>query len=66
MSALDGAVIGMDLGGTNLRVAGVAADGAVTLDRAHAIGGHVKAMLKEELPGTAGVIVHMEPFEPER
>ncbi len=42
----------------------VQADGATSLDRAHAIGGHVKAMLKQELPGTAGVIVHMEPYEP--
>ena len=41
----------------------VQADGAVTLDRAHAIGGHVKAMLKAELPGTTGVVVHMEPYE---
>lgn len=43
----------------------VQADGNVTLDRAHAIGGHVKAMLKQQLPGTAGVIVHMEPFDGE-
>lgn len=41
----------------------VQADGDVTLDRAHAIGGHVKAMLKRDLPGTAGVIVHMEPYD---
>lgn len=41
----------------------VQADGDVSLDRAHAIGGHVKAMLKRDLPGTAGVIVHMEPYD---
>lgn len=41
----------------------VQADGAETLERAHAIGGHVKAMLRSELPGTTGVIVHMEPFD---
>lgn len=41
----------------------VQSDGTATLDRAHAIGGHVKAMLKEQLPGTAGVIVHMEPYD---
>jgi cation diffusion facilitator family transporter len=41
----------------------VQADGNATLDRSHAIGGHVKAMLKEKLPATAGVIVHMEPFD---
>lgn len=41
----------------------VQADGAVSLERAHAIGGHVKAMLKAELPGATGVIVHMEPFD---
>lgn len=43
----------------------VQADGAVSLDRAHAIGGHVKAVLRQELPG-AGVVVHMEPFEGEQ
>lgn len=40
----------------------VQADGGTTLERAHAIGGHVKAQLRAEVPGTAGVIVHMEPF----
>lgn len=41
----------------------VQADGTTTLDRAHAIGGHVKAQLRAALPEVAGVIVHMEPFD---
>jgi len=41
----------------------VQADGTASLEAAHAIGGHVKAVLREQLHGTAGVIVHMEPWD---
>ncbi len=43
----------------------VEADGAAPLRDAHAIGGHVKARLRAEVGGIAGVIVHMEPHATE-
>jgi divalent metal cation (Fe/Co/Zn/Cd) transporter len=33
------------------------------LKEAHAIGGHVKARIRERVPSVAGVLVHLEPFE---
>jgi divalent metal cation (Fe/Co/Zn/Cd) transporter len=41
----------------------VQADGAASLEDAHAIGGHVKHAIRAALPTVRGVLVHMEPFE---
>lgn len=41
----------------------VQVDGTLSIARAHAIGGHVKAALRAEVPGVTGVLVHMEPHE---
>ena len=40
----------------------VQVDGAMSVADAHAIGGHVKARLRAEVPRVVGVLVHMEPF----
>lgn len=34
------------------------------LKDAHAIGGHVKAEIRNQIPSIAAVVVHLEPFEP--
>ena len=41
----------------------VQADGAASLERAHAIGGHVKHAIRDAVPAVRGVLVHMEPYE---
>lgn len=41
----------------------VQVEGRMTLAEAHAIGGHVKAMLRAEVPRVTGVLVHMEPHD---
>jgi cation diffusion facilitator family transporter len=41
----------------------VQADARTSLERAHAIGGHVKHAIREAVPRVHGVLVHMEPFE---
>lgn len=41
----------------------VQADGAASLERAHAIGGHVKHAIRAAVPAVRGVLVHMEPYE---
>jgi cation diffusion facilitator family transporter len=38
-------------------------DPSLTVAASHAIGGHVRATLKEELPWVADVLVHVEPSE---
>lgn len=37
-------------------------DAAMSVADAHAIGGHVKARLRAEVPRVMGVLVHREPF----
>lgn len=44
----------------------VQADPQLPLREAHAIGGHVKATLREQIRSIAGVLVHLEPFEEQR
>jgi len=41
----------------------VQAEPLLPLRDAHAIGGHVKAEIRDQVPTVAGVVVHMEPFE---
>ncbi len=36
---------------------------AMTLHEAHAVGGHVKAAIRDAMPRVHAVLVHMEPFE---
>jgi cation diffusion facilitator family transporter len=43
----------------------VQAEPTLPLREAHAIGGHVKATIRERIPSVAGVLVHLEPFEGE-
>ena len=40
----------------------VQADADTSLDRAHALGGQVKATIREALPQVQSVLVHMEPY----
>jgi cation diffusion facilitator family transporter len=42
----------------------VQADPATSLHDAHVIGGCVKGAIRHAVPAVAGVLVHMEPFEP--
>ncbi len=42
----------------------VQADAAMTLHDAHIVSGRVKTAIREAIPAVAGVLVHMEPFEP--
>lgn len=44
----------------------VQADPLLPLKDAHAIGGHVKAEIRRQLPSVAGVVVHLEPYEAPR
>ncbi|RLS56478.1 MAG: cation transporter [Planctomycetota bacterium] len=41
-------------------------DPDLTIRVAHALAGHVKAILKEELPSLTGVLIHVEPAESRR
>jgi len=41
----------------------VQADGGLTLDEAHRLGGRVKGTLLGDLPAIAAVLVHMEPYD---
>ena len=43
----------------------VQADPQLPLRDAHAIGGHVKAILRGQISAIAGVLVHLEPYEPD-
>jgi cation diffusion facilitator family transporter len=43
----------------------VQADGALSLDAAHALGGRVKHTIRSELRNVSSVLVHMEPHHPE-
>ncbi len=42
----------------------VQADAALTLHDAHIVSGRVKTAIREAIPSVAGVLIHMEPFEP--
>ncbi|MBL0940113.1 MAG: cation transporter [Gemmatimonadaceae bacterium] len=42
----------------------VQADPAMTLHQAHILSGRVKGAIRAQLPAAAGVLIHMEPFEP--
>lgn len=41
----------------------VQADAELPLRQAHAIGGHVKAEIRNQIPSIAAVVIHLEPFE---
>jgi len=43
----------------------VQADPALSLHDAHILSGCVKGAIRERVPSTLGVLIHMEPFEPE-
>ncbi|HEX5580899.1 MAG TPA: cation diffusion facilitator family transporter [Gemmatimonadaceae bacterium] len=43
----------------------VQADPAMSLQEAHVLSGKVKGAIRHAVPSVAGVLVHMEPFEPE-
>ncbi|MFO0911145.1 MAG: cation diffusion facilitator family transporter [Isosphaeraceae bacterium] len=43
----------------------VQADPLMTLRDAHILSGKVKSAIRDAVPGVAGVLIHMEPFEPE-
>jgi divalent metal cation (Fe/Co/Zn/Cd) transporter len=44
----------------------VQADPQMSLQAAHVVSGKVKAAIRRVLPAAQDVLVHMEPFEPER
>ena len=55
--------LGMRKSGLTYRVTiHVQADPNITLDAAHAVGGHVKSAIRTALPRVSSVLVHMEPF----
>jgi divalent metal cation (Fe/Co/Zn/Cd) transporter len=41
----------------------VQADPAMSLERAHGLGGQVKSTIRAAVPRVQSVLVHMEPFE---
>jgi divalent metal cation (Fe/Co/Zn/Cd) transporter len=43
----------------------VQADPALSLHEAHIVSGRVKTAIRAAVPAAAGVLIHMEPFEPE-
>ncbi|MBX9856159.1 MAG: cation diffusion facilitator family transporter [Gemmatimonadaceae bacterium] len=43
----------------------VQADPSMTLHEAHILSGRVKGAIRGRLPAAAGVLIHMEPYEPE-
>jgi divalent metal cation (Fe/Co/Zn/Cd) transporter len=42
----------------------VQADPTLTLEEAHRLGGRVKAAMRQAVPQTQSVLVHMEPYYP--
>lgn len=42
----------------------VQADPSMTLHEAHILSGRVKGAIRRQLPAAAGVLIHMEPYEP--
>ena len=43
----------------------VQADPLLSLHDAHVLSGRVKSAIRERVPSAIGVLIHMEPFEPE-
>jgi cation diffusion facilitator family transporter len=43
----------------------VQADPSMTLHEAHILSGRVKGAIRRQLPAAAGVLIHMEPYEPD-
>jgi divalent metal cation (Fe/Co/Zn/Cd) transporter len=42
----------------------VQAEPAMTLHDAHILSGMVKSAIRQRIPAAAGVLIHMEPYEP--